>query len=60
MPISKKIIDKVDDLKVSEAERSLMMDILDIEDKGSFRFEAAYEKAIKGYIKNVEESGGSI
>lgn len=60
MPISKKIIDKVDALKITAAERALMMEILEIEDKGSFRFEAVYEKAVKDYIREVEESGGTI
>lgn len=60
MPISKKIIDKVDALEITAAERALMMEILEIEDKGSFRFEAVYEKAVKDYIREVEESGGTI
>lgn len=60
MPISKKIIDKVDALEITPAERALMMEILEIEDKGSFRFEAVYEKAVKDYIKEVEEHGGTI
>lgn len=60
MPISKKIIDKVDALEITPAERALMMEILEIEDKGSFRFEAVYEKAVKDYIKEVEERGGTI
>ena len=56
MPISKKIIDKVDALEITEAERALMMEILKIEDKGSFRFETVYEKAVKDYISQVEEN----
>lgn len=60
MPISKKIIDKVDALEITEAERALMMEILKIEDKGSFRFEAVYEKAVKDYITAVEENGGVV
>lgn len=60
MPISKKIIDKVDALEITAEERALMMTILEIEDKGSFRFDAVYEKAVKDYIKEVEDSGGAI
>lgn len=60
MPISKKIIDKVDALEITDQERTLMKEILAIEDKGSFRFETVYEKAIKKYIIKVEENGGII
>ena len=58
MPISQKIIDRVMESSSSSEEQALMMQILQIEDKGVFRFEAAYEKAIKDFIaKNDKEDG---
>lgn len=50
MPISNKIMDQVQVACVADKEKDLMMKILQIEDKGNFRFEAAYEKAIKDFI----------
>lgn len=60
MPISNKIIDKVDALEIADAERMLMMEILTIEDKGSVRYDAAYEKAVKEYLAKVEANGGTV
>lgn len=43
-------MDQVQAACVADKEKDLMMKILQIEDKGNFRFEAAYEKAIKDFI----------
>lgn len=50
MPISENIVERVNNTDASEAEKTLMMEILRIEDKGAFRFEQDYEKAIKAYL----------
>jgi hypothetical protein len=55
MPISEKIMKQVDDAKVTPDERLLMKDILQIEDKGLFRYNADYEKVIKDFIAAHED-----
>lgn len=55
MPISQKIIDRVKVSTTSVEEQKLMMRILQIEDKGVFRFDAEYEKAIKEFIAKRDE-----
>ena len=51
MPISQKIIERISATANSPEEQDLMMKILQIEDKGIFRFESAYEKVIKDFIE---------
>ena len=55
MPISQKIVDCVQATKTSPEEQNLMMKILRFEDHGVFRYEAAYEKAIKEFIAKRDE-----
>ena len=55
MPISQKIIDRVEAKTVSPEEKKLMMKILQIEDNGIFRYEAEYEKAVKAFIAKRDE-----
>ena len=55
MPISQKIIDRVEATTVSPEEKKLMMKILQIEDNGVYRFEAEYEKAVKAFIAKRDE-----
>ena len=55
MPISEHIIDRVKAANATEEEKKLMMEILQIEDKGIFRYEAAYEKAIKDYLAATDK-----
>ena len=50
MPISQKIIDRVLSSATTDEECKLMMEILNIEDKGSHRYESAYGKAIDIFI----------
>ena len=59
MPISQKIIDCVTATDCSTEERDLMMDILQIEDKGDFRYGAAYEKTIKDFIAERDKKEGN-
>lgn len=59
MPISQNIITRVENAATSEAEKKLMMEILTIEDKGVFRFEAEYEKAIKTFLSESEAEEGA-
>lgn len=55
MPISKKIIDQVKATTATDGQKALMMKILEIEDKGIFRYEAAYEKEIREFIDSNNE-----
>lgn len=55
MPISQKIIERVEATAVSQDEKKLMMKILEIEDNGVYRFEAEYEKAVKAFIVKRDE-----
>ena len=55
MPISENIIDRVNAAEATDEEKRLMMEILQIEDKGIFRYEAAYEKAIKDYLTATDK-----
>ena len=57
MPISQNITNRIEMAATSEAEKELMMRILQIEDKGVFRFEAEYEKAIKTFLSETAEKG---
>ena len=56
MPISEKIITRINDSEVSQEEKKLMLEILQIEDKGSFRYQAEYEALIKKYIEEQKET----
>ena len=58
MPISQKIIDRVSATSTTPEEQALMMQILQIEDKGIFRFETAYEKLIKDFIVARDKEAG--
>lgn len=58
MPISQKIIDRVSATTTTPEEQALMMQILQIEDKGIFRFETAYEKVIKDFIVARDKEAG--
>ena len=56
MPISEKIICRINETKATKEEKSLMKKLLEIEDSGAYRFEAAYEKLIKEYVaENMKE-----
>jgi len=59
MPISQKIIDQVNRAKATPAEKKMMIELLSIEDRGVFRFEAAYDKVIRDFIaeKESKEAG---
>lgn len=57
MPISEKIIKRVKDANVTAKEKELMFEILKVEDKGVFRYNADYEKIIKDYIATLEIKG---
>lgn len=57
MPISEKIIKRVKDANVTAKEKELMLEILKVEDKGVFRYNADYEKIIKDYITTLEIKG---
>ena len=56
MPISEKIRMQVEKADATPAEKGLMMEILQLEDKGSFRYQAEYESLIKKYIDENEEA----
>lgn len=50
MPISEKIINRVNGANATAKEKELMLEILKLEDKGVFRYNTDYEKIIKDYI----------
>lgn len=54
MPISEKIIKRVDDANATAKEKELMIEILKVEDKGVFRYSADYEKIIKDYVATID------
>lgn len=58
MPISKKITEQIKKTSATAAEKKMMQDLLEIEDKGVYRFEAAYEKVIKDFLAAEEKKGG--
>lgn len=55
MPISEKILKQVEHSKANEDEKNLMLELLRIEDKGSFRYSEEYERLIKTYIEKHKE-----
>lgn len=55
MPISKKIIDKVNSLEQDEDFKKLVLDILNEEDKGNHRYKEKYEQIIEEYLNNSKE-----
>ena len=59
MPISQKIIERISATATTPEEQDLMMKILQIEDKGIFRFESAYEKVIKDFIEARDKEEGA-
>lgn len=54
MPISKKIIDQINNLDVDSDFKELMVAILNEEDKGNHRFKDTYERLIKDYLSKKE------
>lgn len=56
MPISEKIQKQIEKAEATPTEKGLMMEILQLEDKGSFRYRAEYESLIKKYIDENEEA----
>ena len=55
MSISEKIIDKIKSSETKQSEQELMIQILQIEDKGTYRYQTEYESIIKKYIDKHEE-----
>ena len=55
MPISEKILEQVETTAATDSQKALMLEILQIEDKGVFRYEAAYEKVIREFIDSNQK-----
>ncbi len=53
--ISDKIKKQINDLDVSESLKELMLKILEIEDKGTYKYKEAYDKLINEYIEKQKE-----
>lgn len=53
MSISKKISDEITNLKESSEFKKLLLNLLEIEDKGNHRNNQLFENKIKEYIKNT-------
>lgn len=58
MPISKKIVEQINNSSASAREKKMMLELLEIEDRGVYRYEAAYEKVIKDFLADTEKKGG--
>ncbi len=50
MPISQKILNEIDNLKIEEKMKNLMKSILQLEDDGVKRWNIQYESKIKEYL----------
>lgn len=55
MPISKKIIVQINSIDADADFKTLMINILNEEDKGNHRFKETYEKFIMDYIEKRGE-----
>ena len=58
MPISKKILDQINSSSATKQEKKMMIELLEIEDRGVYRYEAAYEKVIKAFLASSGKKGG--
>lgn len=56
MPISEKIIKEIDDINANEELKTLMKDLLLLEDDGARRWSKQYEEKIDAYLKVNEEA----
>lgn len=55
MPISEKIMNKIKLSGANDSEQELMLKILRIEDRGTFRYQTEYEAIIKKYVDEHKE-----
>ena len=55
MPISKKILEEVDNLNIKKPEKDLLVEILNFEDEGLRNYSKKYEEVIGTYIKENKE-----
>ena len=55
MPISKKILEEVDNLDIKKAEKDLLVEILNFEDEGLRNYSKKYEEVIGTFIKENKE-----
>ena len=53
MSISKKILDEIERCDATEAQKQLILQILDVEDKGTYQYAADYERLIKEYLAEL-------
>lgn len=56
MPISEKIIEQVNNLKIDSDFKELLLKILSEEDKGTHKYKEIYEKMVNEYL--TKNSGG--
>lgn len=56
MPISEKIVEEINRLDATEAEKQLMLEILEVEDLGIYQYTNAYEQKIREYVKKEGDS----
>lgn len=57
MSVSKRIEDQVQKLDVNRSMKQLMMDILNVESKGTLRYKPIYDKKIEDYLKEKGKRG---
>ena len=56
MPISEKIAQKINDLNEPKEFKTLMMSILEQEDRGSHQYKKDYIKLVNDYIEKKEKA----
>lgn len=55
MPISDKILKLIHESDATDDQKALLIQILEVEDKGAFRFKESYEKILKDYLASKKE-----
>ena len=58
MPISDKIMGLIRESDATDEQKALLIQILEVEDKGAFRFKESYEKILKDYLASMKEGVG--
>ena len=58
MPISKKILEEIDNLNIKDKEKTILIDVLNFEDEGLRNYTKKYEEVIGDYIKQLNSEEG--
>lgn len=55
MSISENIKKEINELEISDDDKKLLMNFLEVEDNGRYRYKKEYEKIVKKYLSNKVE-----